>query len=77
MCLAIPGRIVAIEADGLAVVDVGGVRKTISLLLLPESKLGDYVLVHTGFALSRVDEDEAERIYAALQGMLEAEEAQA
>jgi hydrogenase expression/formation protein HypC len=75
MCLAIPGRIVAIEADGQAVADVGGVRTTISLLLLPETKLGDYVLVHTGFALSRVDEDEAARIFAALQGMLLEEEA--
>ena len=77
MCLAIPGRIVAIEADGEAVVDVGGVRKTISLLLLPETKLGDYVLVHTGFALSRVDEDEAARIFEVLRGMLVEEEAEA
>ena len=77
MCLAIPGRIVAIEANGEAVIDVGGVRQKISLLLLPETRLGDYVLVHTGFALSRVDEDEAARIYAALQGLLLEEEAEA
>jgi hydrogenase expression/formation protein HypC len=77
MCLAIPGRIVAIEANGEAVIDVGGVRQKISLLLLPETRLGDYVLVHTGFALSRVDEDEAARIYAALQGLLLEEEAPA
>jgi len=70
MCLAIPGRIVALEAESQATVDVGGVRKTISLLLLPEAQVGDYVLIHTGFALSRVDEDEAARIFEALEAML-------
>ncbi len=69
MCLGIPGRIVEIssEQEKLAVVDVGGVRRTVSIACLvderhpPHSCLGDWVLVHVGFAMSRVDPDEALR----------------
>ncbi|MCL5062211.1 MAG: HypC/HybG/HupF family hydrogenase formation chaperone [Nitrospiraceae bacterium] len=59
MCLAVPSRIVEIN-NLLATVDVYGARKEISLLLLPEdAKIGDYVLVHAGFAIQKVDEDAA------------------
>lgn len=59
MCLAVPSRIVEIN-NLLATVDVYGARKEISLLLLPEEvKIGDYVLVHAGFAIQKVDEDAA------------------
>ncbi len=58
MCLAVPAQITRI--DGLeAEVDFGGVRRSISLHLLPDAQIGDYVLVHTGFAIGIVDEEEA------------------
>ena len=62
MCLGIPGRITEIRDEaGLAMgkVDFGGVRKDACLAYLPEAQLGDYVIVHVGFAISRVDEAEA------------------
>ena len=62
MCLGIPGRITEIRDEaGLAMgkVDFGGVRKDACLSYLPEAQLGDYVIVHVGFAISRVDEAEA------------------
>ena len=58
MCLAIPARIVAV--NGLeATVDLGGVRKTISIALVPEARLEDYVIVHVGHAIGMVDPEEA------------------
>ena len=62
MCLGIPGRVTEIRDEaGLAMgkVDFGGVRKDACLAYLPEVQLGDYVIVHVGFAISRVDEEEA------------------
>jgi hydrogenase expression/formation protein HypC len=60
MCLAIPARIVALS--GLeATVDLGGVRKTISIALVPEAQLEDYVIVHVGHAIGMVDPEEAKR----------------
>jgi hydrogenase expression/formation protein HypC len=55
MCLAIPSRIERIK-DNIAVIDVDGVKRTVSLLLLEEAKVGDYVIVHAGFALHKIDE---------------------
>jgi hydrogenase expression/formation protein HypC len=60
MCLAIPARILSIEEDK-ATVDFGGVTRVISLALLPDTIVGDYVLVHTGYAIQKVDRDEAEK----------------
>jgi hydrogenase expression/formation protein HypC len=61
MCLAIPARIVKrLEADD-ALIDAGGVRKTVSLALVPEAAEGDYVIVHVGYAISRLDPLEAAR----------------
>jgi len=61
MCLAIPGRVVEIvdEAGDVAKVEVGGVRRNINVALLEAVRVGDYVLIHVGFALSKVDEHEA------------------
>jgi hydrogenase expression/formation protein HypC len=58
-----------------AKVDFGGIRKDISLAFTPEAKAGDYVLVHVGFALSVVDEVEAQRIFESLREMAEIEDA--
>lgn len=64
MCLAIPGKIVEIVDAGnhIAKVDVGGVRRNINTAMLDESeaRVGDYVLIHVGFAMSKIDEREAE-----------------
>jgi hydrogenase expression/formation protein HypC len=64
MCLGIPGKVVEIHDDGplrMARVDFGGVRKEACLAYLPEVVLGDYVIVHVGFAISQLDEEEAMR----------------
>lgn len=58
MCLAIPGKIIKID-NNMAVVDFGGIKKESALDLLPEAKVGDYVLVHAGFAINKVDKDDA------------------
>lgn len=60
MCLAIPGKIIA-KIDMLATVDVSGITRKVSLILLPEANIGDYVLVHAGFAIQTVDEEEAHK----------------
>lgn len=81
MCLGIPGRIVEITdaAKRQAVVDVGGVRRAISIAFIvspertPESCLGDWVLVHVGFAMSRIDEEEARRTMELLTQIGEAQ----
>lgn len=64
MCLAIPTRVVELLPDAQALVDLGGVRKTVSLELVDDVAPGDYVIVHVGYALSRLDADEAERTLA-------------
>jgi hydrogenase expression/formation protein HypC len=72
MCLGIPGRVTEIRDEaGLAMgkVDFGGVRKDACLAYLPEVRLGDYVIVHVGFAISRVDEEEALKTLAILDSM--------
>lgn len=75
MCLAIPGRIVSIvdARNRLARVDVGGVQRTINVGLLDEdgesARPGEWVLIHVGFAISRVDEDEARATLRFLEGM--------
>jgi hydrogenase expression/formation protein HypC len=78
VCLAIPGKILEIQEVGqmrAARVQFGGIVRQVSLDFVPEAGLGDYVMVHVGFAISRVDSSEAERTYKLLQemGALEAE----
>jgi hydrogenase expression/formation protein HypC len=63
MCLAVPGQVLNIEDDQLrmATVSFGGVTKSVSLALVPEARVGDYVVVHVGFAISKLDEEAARR----------------
>ena len=71
MCLAVPGKIVNIEGEGLlrsGRVSFGGIVKNVNLAYVPEAKVGDYVIVHVGFAISIVDEVEAMRTFEYLQG---------
>lgn len=79
MCLAIPGKIVEIMEDDEPAfrrgkVDFSGVKKEISLAFTPEAKAGDYVLVHVGFALNVVDEEEARKVFETLEAMQALEE---
>ena len=72
MCLGIPGKVVAIDDSGplrMARVDFGGVRKEACLAYVPEVKLGDYVIVHVGFAISALDEEEALKTLEILQAI--------
>jgi len=64
MCLAIPARIEQLVSDSSAIVNLGGVRKEISLALVEDAAVGDYVIVHVGYALQKLDEDEALRTLA-------------
>ena len=70
MCLAVPAQIVERE-DMLATVDVGGVQRQVSMLLLPDAQIGDYVLIHAGFAMQQIDEEEAKLTWSLLQEMAE------
>ncbi|MCB9756886.1 MAG: HypC/HybG/HupF family hydrogenase formation chaperone [Candidatus Omnitrophica bacterium] len=80
MCLAIPGKIEKIvnaDADPLLVkgkVNFGGILKEVSLAYVPEAKLGDYVVVHVGFAIAVVQEEEAQKVFSYLEKMGELEE---
>ncbi|MDO9227061.1 MAG: HypC/HybG/HupF family hydrogenase formation chaperone [Pseudomonadota bacterium] len=64
MCLAIPARVVEIKENDQAIVDLGGVRKDISLALVEGVVVGDYVIVHVGYALTLLDPEEAEKTLA-------------
>lgn len=64
MCLAVPMRVEQVLPDDLALVEIGGVRKTVSLALVDGVTEGDYVIVHVGFALTRLDADEAQNTLA-------------
>jgi hydrogenase expression/formation protein HypC len=66
MCLALPARITEIHDDDTATVTLGGVRKQVSLALIEDAAVGDYVVVHVGYALSKLDPAEAERTLALL-----------
>jgi hydrogenase expression/formation protein HypC len=73
MCLGIPGQIVEMvdETQQIAKIDVSGVKRTVSVALLAAEgiKPGDWVLIHVGFAMSKIDEDEAQETMKLLQGM--------
>jgi len=73
MCLAVPGKVLEIQQNPLGMtmgkVSFGGIAKTVSLAYLPDVKVGDYVLVHVGFALSKVDEKEAMEVFEYLRQM--------
>ena len=78
MCLGIPGRIVELHDDQgltMGVVDFGGVRREVCLQYVAGTVVpGDYVVVHVGFAISRVDEDEARKTFEALRAMSQLDE---
>ena len=77
MCLAVPGKILGIEEreqSRLGRVEFGGIVREVCLDLVPEAAVGDYVIVHAGFAISRLDAEEAERTYQLLAEMEQAGE---
>jgi hydrogenase expression/formation protein HypC len=73
MCLAIPGKITSVTGDDplwrMGKVDFGGIQKDVNLACVPEANVGDYVIVHVGFALSKVDENEANEVFKYLRQM--------
>jgi hydrogenase expression/formation protein HypC len=73
MCLAIPGKITSVTGDDplwrTGKVDFGGIQKDVNLACVPEASVGDYVIVHVGFALSKVDEKEANEVFEYLRQM--------
>ncbi|MHB1140862.1 MAG: HypC/HybG/HupF family hydrogenase formation chaperone [Sulfuricaulis sp.] len=69
MCLAIPAKVVQKLDNDQAVVEVGGVRNNISLMLVDGVEVGDYVIVHVGFAITRLDVEEAEKSLALFEDM--------
>jgi len=71
MCLGIPGRVIEIEKN-VAKVDVGGMLRDVSLDLCPDVSIGEYVLIHTGFAIQKVDEEEATETLELLKQLAEA-----
>jgi hydrogenase expression/formation protein HypC len=73
MCLAVPARVVAVDGDRMATVEVGGVTRRVALDLVPETRVGDYVIVHVGFAIQRLDEAEARETLAWFEKLVEAQ----
>ncbi len=73
MCLAVPGKLTEVtggdDLTRVGRVDFGGVARDVSLAFVPDARPGDYVLVHVGLALTRIDADEAERLLEALQSL--------
>lgn len=64
MCLAIPTQLIELRPGALALVELGGIRKEISVALVPDAVVGDYVIVHVGHAIGRIDPEEARRTLA-------------
>ncbi len=73
MCLGVPGQVLTIEEDPLGMnmgeVSFAGIKKKVCLAYTPEVEVGDYVVVHVGFAISKIDEEEAQRVFAFLEEM--------
>lgn len=72
MCLAVPGKILTIEGDDVlrsGKINFGGIVKQVNLSYVPEANIGDYVVVHVGFALSVVDEERAQQVFEYLRSM--------
>lgn len=78
MCLGIPGRVVSVEQNPLGMtqgkVSFGGITKDVCLAYVPGVEVGDYVVVHVGFAISRIDENEAAEVFRLLEEMNETAE---
>jgi hydrogenase expression/formation protein HypC len=73
MCLAVPVKVVSIQGSE-AEVDFGGVKRRVSIMLTPDVKVGEYVLLHTGYAISVIDEAEAEETLKLFEEMAQADE---
>jgi len=73
MCLAVPVKVVAIEGNE-AEVEIGGVKRRVSIVLTPEARIGDYVLLHTGYAINVVNEAEAQETLKILEEMTRLDE---
>ena len=73
MCLAVPVKVVSIEANE-AEVEIGGVQRRVSIMLTPEARVGDYVLLHTGYAINVIDEAEAQETLRILEEMASLDE---
>lgn len=71
MCLALPAQITQVLDDERAIVHIGGITKEISIALLDEVAVGDYVIIHVGYALTRLDEHEAQKTLGLFASMLE------
>lgn len=73
MCLGVPGKVLEIETNAIGMtmgtVDFGGITREVCLTYLPEVKVGEYVIVHVGFAISRVSEEEAKEVFDLLRQM--------
>jgi hydrogenase expression/formation protein HypC len=78
MCLAVPGKITSISGDDpltrMGKIDFGGILKEANLAYVPEAQVGDYVIVHVGFAIGRLDEEEANKVFEYLREMEELSE---
>jgi len=60
MCLAVPMKVISLQ-DGVGIAEMSGVKKKISFMMLPEAEVGDYVIVHAGFAIQKLNEEEAQK----------------
>jgi hydrogenase expression/formation protein HypC len=73
MCLGVPGRVLTVEPDDcgmpMGTVEFGGIRKRVCLAYVPDVEVGEYVIVHVGFAIGKVDEDEAREVFRLLEEM--------
>ncbi|UCF66313.1 MAG: HypC/HybG/HupF family hydrogenase formation chaperone [Acidobacteriota bacterium] len=78
MCLGVPGQIIEIQASEIGMpmgkVSFGGIHKEVCLAYVPEAEVGDYVIVHVGFAISKINETEAQQVFELLREMGELEE---
>lgn len=72
MCLGIPMKVLEIDEDQMGTVEMGGVRRGVGLHLVEDVQIGEYVIVHAGFAISKLDEKEAQETLALLREMAEA-----
>ena len=71
MCLAVPGKIVSVQSPENSLVDLGGIEKTINVSLIEDPRPGEWVIVHVGFALQKIDEQEAQATLRALSEVAE------
>jgi hydrogenase expression/formation protein HypC len=73
MCLAIPTKILSIQGDN-ATIELGGMRRDVSLMLLEEASVGDWVIIHAGFAIEKLSEEDAQQTLALIRDIMEADE---